>query len=179
QARPVYIHVQSLIPSEKGDAMSSVRLFVGSILLLVTGTGAAWSEEKRVVVPGEPPLTQDMVDDYGKFLSWRLGPESVARAGGEGGVRQMSGNGWEWRDKQQGPAFLATLKWWCEDFPKLSKEAREELTAANRYSVEERERPRQLANAQAIHRLMVQRALDTRQLQILALSNIQAAGHET
>ena len=35
------------------------------------------------------------------------------------------------------------------------------------------------ANAQAIHMLMLQQAFDARQLQILALSNIHAARHET
>jgi hypothetical protein len=51
-------------------------------LLLVTSIGAVRSEEKKVVVSGQPPLTQDMIDDYAKFLSWRLGPEALAKTGG-------------------------------------------------------------------------------------------------
>jgi hypothetical protein len=158
--------------------MSSLRVFTGSILLLVSGIDAARSEEKRLVVPGQPPLTQDLVEEYAKFLEWRLGP-AVARAGGADRLQQIIVNDWKNGDEKRRQAFLATVKWWREDFPKLSKAERDRLTANNRMATHDLERLRQSAISQAIHTLMSQQAFDARQLQILALSNIQAAGHET
>src|SRR5262249_12531387 len=171
--------VERLICSEKGEEMSSLRPLMGSILLLVTSIGAIRSEEKRVVVPGQPPLTQDMVDDYAKFLSWRLGPEALAKTGRPERLAQLIVNDWKDGDNKRRQALLASLKWWREDFPKLSKEERMRLAAANTVALQDIERLRQSANAKAIHMRLLQQAFDARQLQILALSNIQAAAHET
>jgi hypothetical protein len=120
-----------------------------------------------------------MVDDYAKFLSWRLGPEARAKTGGPDRLAQLIVSNWKGGDNKRRQAFLAALKWWREDFPKLSKEERKRLAAANTVALQDIERLRQSANAQAIHMRMLQQAFDARQLQILALSNIQAAGHQT
>src|SRR5262249_3980405 len=63
------------------------RLLAAVVLLLLSlsSTGAA---EKKILVPGDPPLTQDMVDDYAKYLEWRLGP-AIARAGDSARLAEM------------------------------------------------------------------------------------------
>ena len=129
--------------------MLSLRPFMGPVLLMVAGLGAARAEENRVVVPGQPPLSQDMVDDYAKFLEWRLGP-AVARAGGTERLRQMIVNDWQNGDARRRQAFLTVLKWWREDFPKLSKEERQRLPASNTMSTQDLERMRSSANFQAV-----------------------------
>src|SRR5262249_4818069 len=136
--------------------MLLLRSFMGPVLVMVAGFGAAGAGDNRVVVPGQPALTQDMVDDYAKFLEWRLGP-AVARAGGTERLRQMIVNDWQNGDARRRQALLTVLNWWREDFPKLSKEERQRLPASNTMSTQDLERMRPSATFQAIHLLMLQR----------------------
>ena len=50
--------------------MSKFRCFVSMALLMLAGLGAARAED-RVLVPGDLPLTQGMVDDYCRYVAWR------------------------------------------------------------------------------------------------------------
>ena len=131
----------------------------------------------KVLVPGDPPLTQDMVDDYAKFLQWRLGPVA-ARAGGPARLAEMIVADWKNGDLKRRLTILADLKWWREEFPKLSKDERDRLAAKNAANVQELERLRQVSLAEMIHMLRMQQAFNARQQQILAISNITARGHE-
>ena len=144
--------------------------------MIITLTSAR-ADEKKVLVPGDPPLTQDMVDDYGKFLQWRLGPVA-ARAGGPARLAEMIVADWKNGDLKRRLTILADLKWWREEFPKLSKDERDRLAAKNAANVQELERQRQVSLAEMIHMLRMQQAFNARQQQILAISNITARGHE-
>jgi hypothetical protein len=152
-------------------------MFVSSCLLLLAGLGAARAAETKVVVPGQPPLTQDMVDDYARYLEWRLGP-ALARVGGMARLTQMVISDWENGDAKRRQSFLAALTWWRDDFPKLCQDQRQKLNSYNTQMIRDLERMRTASNTQAIQMLMLQQAFDARQLQILAISNIRAKGHE-
>jgi hypothetical protein len=157
--------------------MLTLRMFVGSTVVLLAGLSAARADQKKIVVPGDPPLTQDMVDDYAKFLEWRLGP-ALAKVGGSERMMQMIINDWENGDAKRREVFLVALKWWRGEYSKLSKEDREKLTNVNNQMVQEIERMRHASNNQAIQMLILQQAFDARQLEILTISNIRAKAHE-
>jgi hypothetical protein len=69
---------------KKGTTMSKLRGLKFSALLVLAGVGgSAARAEEKVLVPGDPPLTQGMVDDYCRYVTWRW-PQAFARAGGSG-----------------------------------------------------------------------------------------------
>ena len=121
----------------------------------------------EVLAPGDPPLTRDMVDDYGRLAAWRLGPE-FGGAGGPDRLRQMIVTDWANGDRKRRAAILADLKWWREEFPKVPAAERERLAAADR-----------ARRAEQIRRLRLQQWNDARQQQVRSLSNLQAQHHET
>src|SRR5262245_13837660 len=77
-----------------GSNMRTFCQVVLSALLTLGGASAARSEDKKLLVPGEPPLTQEMVDDYCKLADWRFGP-LLPKAGGVDRLRQMVINDWK------------------------------------------------------------------------------------
>src|SRR5215218_9455163 len=157
--------------------MRALRYFVPAVLVLA-GIGGVRAGDQKVLVPGDPPLTQDMVDDYGRFAAWRLGP-GLDRAGGPDRLGRMIVNDWANGDRARQKAILADLAWWREDFPKLGKDDRERL-AGRPVGAGADERARQAAQtADAIHLLQLHQGNDARQAQIRALSNLQAKHHET
>jgi hypothetical protein len=146
--------------------------------MLVAVLGPARGEDKKVLVSGDPPLTQDMVDDYGRFAEWRLGP-SLAQVGGRDRLAQMLVNDWKNGDRVRQKSILADLKWWREDYPKLGKGDRERLAARNPAGGGDADRARQATQiAEGIHRFQLQQWNDAQQAQIRALSNLQAQHHE-
>ena len=172
----------SLLPSSKwrgqGERFSSnFRWLLLPALLLFLSLPCARAADKKTLVPGDPPLTQDMVDDYAKYLEWRLGP-AIARAGGTARLAEMIIADWKNGDLKSRLVILAELKWWREEFPKLSKEDRDRLAAKNAANLREVERLRQASLAEMIQMLRLQQAFDARQQQIQAISNITARGHE-
>jgi hypothetical protein len=157
--------------------MRTLRYLV-PVVLVLAGLGGARAGDKKVLVPGDPPLTQDMVDDYGKLAAWRLGP-ALDKVGGPGRLAQMVVNDWSNGDRARRKAILADLAWWREEFPKLSKADRERLAARPVIATDhERARPA-TQTADAIHRLQLQQWNNAQQVQIRALSNLQAEHHET
>jgi hypothetical protein len=148
--------------------------------LFLAGLGAAQAGGKKVLVPGDPPLTQDVVDDYVKLAAWRFGPD-LDKAGGPTRLAQMVVNDWSNGDRARKKTILADVAWWRDEFPKLSKADRERLAAPRApAAVSEVERARQAAQtADAIHRLQLQQWNNAQQVQIRALSNLQAQHHET
>lgn len=147
--------------------------------MLMAFIGLARGEDKKVLVTGDPPLTQEMVDDYGKFAEWRLGP-ALTQVGGKDRLAKMLINDWKNGERSRQKAILADLKWWREDYPKLGKDDRERLAARNPAAGgSDTERARQAAQIQdAIHRFQLQQWNDGRQAQIRAQSNLQAQHHE-
>ena len=155
--------------------MSKLCCFASSALLVLAGLGAARAEDK-VLVPGDPPLTQGMVDDYCRYVAWRS-PSALDRAGGPQRFGQLIVNDWKNGDKARQRAVLADLKWWREDFPKLTPAERDRLIAGDLApGADAQQRARE---QEAIHMLMLQQLNDSRQLQVRALSNLQASHHET
>jgi hypothetical protein len=155
--------------------MSNFRRLGFSVLLVLVAVGAARAEEK-VLVPGDPPLTQGMVDDYCRYVAWRW-PQAFARAGGSQRLGQLVVNDWKNGDSGRQRAVLADLRWWREDFPRLAPAERERLLAGDPApGPDPRQWPRDL---EAIRLLRLQQWDDARQLQIRALSNLQASHHET
>ena len=147
--------------------MSKPRYFASSALLVLAGLGAARAEE-RVLAPGDLPLTQGMVDDYCRYVAWRW-PQAFARAGGPQRLEQLAVNDWKNGDKACQHDFLADLRWWRENSPKLA--AGDAPRGPD---------PRQPArDLEAIQLLRLQQLNDARQLQTRALSNLQASHHET
>ena len=157
--------------------MRFLHPYVGAAVLLLAGLCAAQARDTKVLVPGDPPLTQDMADDYAKYLEWRLGA-ALAPAGAATPLAPLIVNDWKNGDVKRRNTMLAALKWWREDFPNLTKDEREQLAAANTKMTRDLARQRQASHTQAIHMLMLQQAFDARQLEILAISNIRAKGHE-
>jgi hypothetical protein len=166
--------------------MSKIRCFVSSALLLVAGLGAARAEEK-VLVPGNPPLTQAMVDDYSRYVEWRW-PQSLARLGGPQGLGQVIANDWKNGDKARQRAILADLKWWREEFPKLDRAERGRLAAKNQVPAQNVEPSNQAPRGdarlsardpEALQLARLQQWNDARQIEIRALSNLQASHYET
>jgi hypothetical protein len=164
--------------------MRTLRNLILPALLVPALCSAGQAVEKKVLVSGDPPLTQEMLDDYGNFAEWRLGP-ALARMGGAARLAQLIINDWKNGDKARQKAILAELRWWREDFPKLNKADRERLAGTN--SNADADRARQAAlEAEAIQRLQVQIHMlqlqqwsAATQQQIVALSNLQAKHHET
>ena len=155
--------------------MSKFRSLAFPALLLLAGVGAARAEEK-VLVPGDPPLTQGMVDDYCRYVAWRR-PLALDKAGGPQRLGQLIVNDWKNGDKARQKALLADLKWWREDFPKLDPAQRERLVAmVPAPGADAQQRARDL---EAIQLLRLQQWNDAHQLEIRALSNLQASHHET
>ena len=146
--------------------MQALRYVVAAGILMA-GLGTAGAGDKKVLVPGDPPLTQDMVDDYTRLAAWRFGPD-LDKAGGPSRLAQLVVNDWANGDRARRKAILADVTWWREEFPKLSKADRERLAA----------RPA-TQTADAIHRLELQQRNNAQQVQIRALSNLQAQHHET
>jgi hypothetical protein len=147
--------------------MSRFRCLAFSALLALAGAGAARAEDK-VLVPGDAPLTQGMVDDYCRYVAWRW-PQAFARAGGSQRLAQLVVNDWNNGDSARQRAILADLRWWRENCPRLA--AGDPAPAGD---------PRQSARElEAIQLLRLQQRNDERQLQIRALSNLQASHHET
>ena len=147
--------------------MFKIRCFVSSALLVLAGLGAARAEEK-VLVPGDPLLTQGMVDDYCRYFEWRW-PQSLAKLGGPQRLGQVIVNDWKNGDKARQRDFLADLRWW-----------REKSTTLAAGDAPRGPDPRQPArDLEAIQLLRLQQLNDARQLQIRALSNLQASHHET
>src|SRR5262249_46950291 len=106
-----------------------------------------------------------------------LGP-AIARVGGQARVAELIVADWKNGDLKRRLLLLADLKWWREEFPKLSKEQRDRL-AANKTTVAQiLDRQKQASLVEMIHMLQLQQAYDARQAQILAISNITAKGHE-
>jgi hypothetical protein len=155
--------------------MSKVRGIVPSALVLLASLGGARAEEK-VLVPGELPLTQGMVDDYCRYVAWRS-LQVFANMGGSERLGQLVVNDWKNGETARQRAILADLKWWREDFPKLSQTERERPPDTARAPGEGTRPGGQ--DAEAIHMARLQQWNDARQLQIRALSNLQASHHET
>ena len=147
--------------------MSNLRCFVSSALLVLAGLGSTRAEDK-VLVPGDPPLTQGMVDDYCRYVAWRW-PHAFAKVGGSQRLGQLVVNDWKNGDKARQRDVLADLRWWRENSPKLA--AGDAPRGPD---------PRQPArDLEAIQLLRLQQLNDARQLQTRALSNLQASHHET
>jgi hypothetical protein len=113
-----------------------------------------------------------MVDDYCRYVAWRS-PKALDTVGGPQRLGQLVINTWRNGDRARQNVILAELKWWREDFPRLSATARERPVAGGPAP-----RPAGL-DQDAIHRLLVQQWDDARQQQIRALSDLQASHHET
>jgi hypothetical protein len=161
---------------KKGKAMSKIRGFTFSVLLVLAGVGGAARAGEKVLVPGDPPLTQDMVDDYCRYVAWRW-PEAFARAGGPERLGQLAVNDWKNGDKARQRDILADLRWWRENYPKLAPGGRERLATSDSPP---RPDPRQPSrNLEAIQLLRLQQWNDAAQLQIRGLSNLQSSHHET
>jgi len=159
--------------------MRSLGLLISPVLVALAGVSAAQAGEKKVLAGGAPPLTEDMVGDYAKFAEWRWGV-TLARVGGRDRFRQMVINTWINGDKGQKEVFLAGLKWWREEYPKLSAALREGSTATGPGARRDVERSlRSAANTDAIHRLQLNLSDDARQREILGISAAAAKGHET
>ncbi len=153
--------------------MRSLYYLVSATVLLSAIAGTVRSDEKKVLVPGDPPLTQDMVNDYCKMAEWRFG-SSIAKVGGTERLRQMIINDWKNGDTKRRKAVLADLKWWREDYPKLNAAERERLVANGV------KQARQNAhNFEQIQMFKLQMWNDARQAQIRHMSNAQAKHHET
>lgn len=153
--------------------MQRLHYILATGLLMSASLGAARSDEKKTLVSGDPPLTQDMVDDYCKLADWRYGP-ALAKVGGLERLRQMVINDWENGDTKRQKTVLADLKWWREDYPKLTAAERDKLVAKEVEQVHQHAR-----NVEAIHMLKLQIWNDARQAQIRHMSNAQAKHHET
>ena len=148
--------------------MSKFRGLTFSALLVLAGVGGPARAGEKVLVPGDPPLTRGMVDDYCRYVAWRW-PQAFARAGGPQRLEQLAVNDWKNGDKARQHDFLADLKWWRENSPKLA--AGDAPRGPD---------PRQPArDLEAIQLLRLQQWNDARQLQTRALSNLQASHHET
>ena len=148
--------------------MSKFRGLTFSALLVLAGVGGPTRAGEKVLVPGDPPLTQGMVDDYCRYVAWRW-PQAFARAGGPQRLEQLAVNDWKNGDKARQRDFLADLRWW-----------REKSTTLAAGDAPRGPDPRQPArDLEAIQLLRLQQLNDARQLQIRALSNLQASQHET
>ncbi|HVK14330.1 MAG TPA: hypothetical protein VM597_36655 [Gemmataceae bacterium] len=143
--------------------MRMLRSVVPAVVLVIAGPAGAG--DPKVLVPGDPPLTQDMADDYARLAEFRLGP-AFDRIGRDR-LTQLLVNDWKAGDNARRRAILADLTWWRDEFPKLARADRERLAA------------RQAAQtADAIRLFQLQQWNDARQQQIGALSNLQARHHE-
>jgi hypothetical protein len=138
--------------------MRVLRYVVSAAILVAAGHLQAG--DPKVLVPGDPPLTQDMVDDYGRLAEYRLGP-ALDKIGGRDRLIHLIVADWKSGDRARRKAILADLKWWREEFPRLGREAREAARTAD-----------------AIHRFHLQQSNDARQAQVRALSDLQARHHE-
>lgn len=152
--------------------MRTFSYLVVTTVLCGAGAASARPDEKKTLAPGDPPLTQDMVDDYCKMADWRFGP-ALAKVGGVERLRQMVINDWKNGDAKRQKSVLADLKWWREDYPKLSAAERERLVVKEVVLAHQPAR-----NFEAIQMLKLQMWNDARQAQIQHMSNAQAKHHE-
>src|SRR5262245_66136551 len=106
--------------------MRKLHGLIVAATLMCVAAGTARPDTKKTLVAGEPALTQDMVDDYCKMADWRFGP-ALAKVGGVDRLRQMVINDWENGDTKRQKTVLADLKWWRDDYPKLSAAERDKL----------------------------------------------------
>ncbi|HZI37294.1 MAG TPA: hypothetical protein VFF24_03225, partial [Acidimicrobiia bacterium] len=143
--------------------MRPIRFLAPAAAILLAAAGEAQADGKAVLVPGDPPLTEDMAADYCKLAEWRFGP-LLAKAGGTGRLRELLINDWKNGDARRQQTVLADLKWWREDYPKLSPAERDRLVA---HAPPAGPSPR---DAEAIHRLKLQQWNDARHAQIRAIS---------
>ena len=144
--------------------MSKVRCLVSSALLALAGLGAARADE-RVLAAGDPPLTQGMVDDYCRYVGWRW-PQALHRSGGPQRLGQAVANDWKNGDRAQRERLAAR-----DEAPgRYTERVRQAPGADGRPSARDLE---------ALQRARLQQWNDARQLQIRALSNLQASHHET
>ena len=152
--------------------------FCPPALLLLTALGTGRADDK-VLVPGNPPLTRDVLDDYGKLAEWRLGP-ALARLGGLERLMKMVTNDWKTGEAAWPKAVLAAVKWWREDYPKMSPADRDRLAGKTRFAAPPPDRPGISAKeADAIHMAKLKRWHDARMSEIRFLSDAQAKHHET
>jgi hypothetical protein len=149
-------------------------LYLIVVATLVSGAvETARPDTKKTLVSGDPPLTQDMVDDYCKLADWRFGP-ALAKAGGVERLRQMVINDWENGDTKRQKTVLADLKWWREDYPRLPAAERDKLVVKDFEQTHQNAR-----NVESTQMLKLQMWNDARQAQIRHMSNAQAKHHET
>jgi hypothetical protein len=159
--------------------MRTLRFLVPAALVALATTAATRADDQNVVVPGDPPLTRDVLDDYCKLAEWRFGPV-LAAAGGADRLRQMVINDWKNGDTTRQKAVLADVRWWREVYPKLDPAERDRLAARPSPPGADPGQARQFArDAEAIRLLKLQQWNDARNLQIRAISNAQARHHET
>jgi hypothetical protein len=154
-------------------AMRMLRFLAATMVLALAVAGTTHAGDKKVLVSGDPPLTQDMLDDYCKLADWRFG-STLAKAGGVERLRELLVNDWKNGDAKRQKAVLADLKWWREDYPKLSPAERERLVARNAAQTQQ-----YIREIEAIQMLKLQMWNDARQQHIRAMSNAQAKHHET
>jgi hypothetical protein len=158
--------------------MQAFRSLVPAALLLLATIGPTGAGDKKVLVPGDPPLTPDILDDYARLAEWHLGP-ALARVGGKERLAQLVVNDWKNGDKARQKEILAAVQWWREEYPKLGPTERERLAGRPPTPGLDPERGRMTAQEiEAIHRLQLQMRNNDRQEQIRALSNLQAEHHE-
>ena len=116
--------------------MQAFRSLVPAGLLLLATIGPTGAGDKKVLVPGDPPLTPDILDDYARLAEWHLGP-ALARVGEEG-LAQLVVNDWKNGDKARQKEILAAVQWWRESTRSSVRRAR----AARRPTSNARPRPR-------------------------------------
>jgi hypothetical protein len=159
--------------------MRTLRFLVPAALVVLTSAAATRADDKNALVPGDPPLTRDVLDDYCKLAEWRFGP-ALAGVGGTDRLRQMVINDWKNGNTGRQKAVLADVSWWREVYPKLGPGERDRPAARPGPPAADRERARQSArDAEAIRLLKLQQWNDARQLEIRAISSAQARHHET
>jgi len=146
-------------------------------LLVLAGPGGVHAGEK-VLVPGDLPLTQSMVDEYCRYVAWCC-PQAFAQAGGSQRLGQLVVNDWKNGDRARQRAVLAGLKWWREEFPKLGPPERERRSATPLRLPPGEDAELGARDQEAIHLGVLQQHHNARQQHIRALSNLQAEHHET
>jgi len=159
--------------------MRAICHMIPVAVLMLMAAGIARPDDKKVLVTGDPPLTQDMVDDYCKLAEWRFGP-ALAGIGGSERLRQLVINDWKNGDAKRQKTVLADLKWWREDYPKLTPAERDRLVVkAPPVGGKPEQAGLSARDVQAIHMLKLQQRNDARHVEIRTMSNAQAQHHET
>src|SRR5438552_1740046 len=104
---------QGLAPAP-GDLMNAHRW----IAVLLTWTLLAAVGRAQTLLPGNPPLTQDMVSEYCDFMDWHLDRPRVGAWPAEA-VKQLITSDWRKANAAGRDAFLDDITWWKEVFPKV------------------------------------------------------------